>query len=343
MRIFNHPKDQRMKLQKEAQQWLLRLTSGAATTDDADAFAYWCALSRAHPEAFAESRRLWENLGPASLAMAAHAQEHGVPKVDPRVDAKVDAIAAAASLEARRRSRRAFLGGAVAASAALLLLPPARRLWPSLSALSADYRTATGEQRQVEVAPGIIIEMNTQTNVNVRSLRGRPIGVDLLSGELQLSAAAQAQGQFTVFAAGGSSSVGAQGKCNVRFLGAKVQITGLDGPTALNYAGRHVTLGAAQRIDYAGGELSPTVAADTELTMAWRRRILVFDGQPLSAVVEEINRYRPGKIIVVGRRLAARRVQARLSLNQLSDVANLIHEAYGATVTFLPDGIVVIS
>ena len=339
MRIFNHPKDQRTKLQKEAQQWLLRLTSGAATTEDADAFEYWCALSRAHREAFAEARRLWENLGPASLAIAALAPERAVPKVY----AKVDVAAATPSLAARRSNRRAFLGGAVAASAALLLLPPARRLWPSLSALSADYRTATGEQRQVEVAPGIIIEMNTQTNVNVRSLRGRPIGVDLLSGELQLSAAAQAQGQFTVFAAGGSSSVGAQGKCNVRFLGAKVQITGLDGPTALNYAGRHVTLGAAQRIDYAGGELSPTVAADTELTMAWRRRILVFDGQPLSAVVEEINRYRPGKIIVVGRRLAARRVQARLSLNQLSDVANLIHEAYGATVTFLPDGIVVIS
>jgi transmembrane sensor len=83
--------------------------------------------------------------------------------------------------------------------------------------------------------------------------------------------------------------------------------------------------------------------ANLEVTMAWRRRVLIFDGQPLAEVVREINRYRPGKIILANDDLGVRKVQARFSLNQLADVAALIQDAYGAKVTLLPGGIVILS
>jgi ferric-dicitrate binding protein FerR (iron transport regulator) len=185
--------------------------------------------------------------------------------------------------------------------------------------------------------------MNTQTSMNVRQSSARPVGIDLLSGELQVKSTMAGEDLFVISAAGGRVLIGAQVKCNIRCLGSTVQVTGLDGLSTLKYEDRSIALREGQRIEYGGGKLGPVVAVDTELTMAWRRRILIFDGQSLSEVIEEINRYRPGKIILANRRLAMRKVQARFSLNQLADVASLIHDAYGAKVMSLPDGIVVLS
>jgi ferric-dicitrate binding protein FerR (iron transport regulator) len=332
MRISDHIVDNRAALHKEAQHWLLRLTSGTATTYDARAFEHWCGQSRAHVEAFAETRRMWENLGPAAQslmarekAQAAPGDVANLPRMQPRM------------------SRRAFLGAAIAASVALVVVHPPLQLWPSLSDMVADYRTATGEQREVDLGQGIVIHMNTQTAMNLRKAQGRLVGIDLLDGEIQVKATDAASGPVSVFAGGGRIDVAVQAKCNVRCYGSDVQVTGLDGATTLQYKGRSAVLKTAQQADYGNGLFSQVAPADIEITMAWRRRVLIFDGQPLAKVVEEINRYRPGKIILANDSLAARRVQARFSLNQLADAAALIQDAYGAKVTALPGGIVILS
>jgi transmembrane sensor len=330
MQIFDHMAEQRAALHKEAQHWLLRLTSGSATTLDARAFEHWCAQSPAHVEAFAETRRMWENLGPAAQSLLAREQAAAgnvvaLPRIQPRM------------------TRRAFLGAAIAASVALVAVHPPLQLWPSLSDMVADYRTATGEQRDVDLGHGVVIHMNTQTALNLRKEQGRVVGIELLGGEIQVKATAEAAGPVTVFAGDGRIDVGMEAKCNVRCYASAVQVTGLDGATTLQYKGSRAVLKAAQQADYGNGQLGQVVPADIEITMAWRRRVLIFDGQSLSQVVEEINRYRPGKIILANDNLASRKVQARFSLNQLADVAALIQDAYGAKVTSLPGGIVILS
>lgn len=332
MRISDHIADHRVVLRQEAQQWLLRLTSGTATTQDARAFEHWCGQSPAHVEAFAEARRLWENLGPAAQAWMAHEQLRNasdIPGHAPRTRP--------------RMSRRAFLGAAVAASAALVVMHPPLQLWPSLSDMAADYRTATGEQREVDLGQGIVVQMNTQTAMNLRKSGSRLVGIDLLGGEIQVKATTATDVPISIYAGGGRIDVSAQGKCNVRCYDTNIEVTGLDGATTLHYKGQSVVLNTAQRADYGAGRLGDVVTADIDITMAWRRRVLIFDGQPLAKVVEEINRYRPGRIIIANDALAARKVQARFSLNQLADVAALIQDAYGAKVTSLPGGIVILS
>jgi transmembrane sensor len=331
MRISNHIADQRAALHKEAQHWLLRLTSGTATVQDARAFEHWCGQSRAHVEAFAETRRMWENLGPAAQSLVTREQPAvpsnvvSLPRMQPRM------------------TRRVFLGAAIAASAALVVVHPPLQLWPSLSDMVADYRTTTGEQRDVDLGHGVVIHMNTQTALNLRKSQGQLIGIDLLGGEIQVKATDDAAGPVSIFAGGGRIDVGVQAKCNVRCYASDVQVTGLDGATTLVYKGQSAVLKSAQQADYGDGHLGKVVPADIEITMAWRRRVLIFDGQPLAQVVEEINRYRPGRIILANDSLAARKVQARFSLNQLADVAALIQDAYGAKITALPGGIVILS
>ncbi|WP_260855177.1 FecR/PupR family sigma factor regulator [Mesorhizobium amorphae] len=55
-------------LQREAQEWLLRLTSGNVTVADAEALKRWCARSKTHAQAFAEASLLWENLARRRVA-----------------------------------------------------------------------------------------------------------------------------------------------------------------------------------------------------------------------------------------------------------------------------------
>jgi transmembrane sensor len=70
---------------------------------------------------------------------------------------------------------------------------------------------------------------------------------------------------------------------------------------------------------------------------------LVFNNATLATVVDEINRYRPGMLVLLNKELGQRRVQARFSLQQLAGVALLIRDAYGAKCTELPGGVVLLS
>lgn len=312
-------------LRREAQTWLLRLTSGQANTHDAEAFRHWCGLSQEHAQAFAQARLLWQNLGPAVEAVQKREQLR------------------ATQSSPLRMSRRAFLGGAVAASAACLLLRPPLHLWPSWSDLTADYRTGKGEQRQVELASGVVVEMNTQTAINVRTRLGKPIGMDLITGEVQIVTAAKLAEPFAVFAASGRVLATGATQCNVRCTGPEVQVTCLNGLTQLECHGRSVAIRPAEQISYGAQGVGTIAAVDTDVAMAWRRRLLIFDNQPLADVVAEINRYRPGELILMNDALAAHRVHARFSLNQLADVAVMIRDAFGARLTTLPGGIVLLS
>jgi ferric-dicitrate binding protein FerR (iron transport regulator) len=331
MPILDHMAHRRAALHKEAQHWLLRLTSGTATLHDANAFEHWCGQSPAHVEAFAETRRMWENLGPAADAWMASEQARITPRTTalPRTQP--------------RMSRRAFLGAAIAASAAIVVMHPPLQLWPSFTDMVADYRTATGEQREVDLGQGVVVQMNTQTAINLRTSNGQAIGIDLLGGEIQVKSTGTHAAAVSVFAGNGRVDVGAMAKCNVRCDATGVQVTGLEGATTLRYQGQVAVLQTAQRAEYGAGGVGRIMPADIDTVMAWRRRVLIFDGQPLAEVVREINRYRPGKIILANDALAQRKVQARFSLNQLADVAALIQDAYGAKVTSLPGSIVILS
>ena len=64
---------------------------------------------------------------------------------------------------------------------------------------------------------------------------------------------------------------------------------------------------------------------------------------PLSQVVEEVNRYRPGKIILLNNDLARRKVVAGFRVDQIDDVVTYVSRTFGARMRALPGGIVLLS
>lgn len=294
------------RLQSEAQDWLILLTSGRATAADACALREWCAQSPEHARAFEHSKLLWQQLQPAAERLQAP----------------------------RPLGRRAFLGGAIAASAAFLLI---RGTVPGgFSGLGADYITEVGEQRRVDLADGVSLELNTQTRINRRD----SANFELVSGEVEVLT--RAQTPLKVQAGAGRLSA-SQARFNLRNTDQSVCVTCLDGALLVDVQGRSIRLESGQQLTYDAQRVGTPQAVDTSAVIAWRQQVLVFNDATLSTVIDEINRYRPGMLLLLNSELGKRKVQARFSLDQLAGVALLIRDAYGAKCTELPGGVVVLS
>jgi len=298
------------RLQSEAQDWLILLTSGRATVADARALRQWCEQSPEHARAFEQSKRLWQQLQPAAERLQAP----------------------------RHLGRRAFLGGAIAASAAFLLI---RATVPGgFSGLGADYVTDVGEQRRVDLADGLRLELNTQTRINRRDSVDGTHTLELLSGEVEVLT--RAQEPLKVQAGAGWLSA-RQARFNLRNTDQSVCVTCLEGAFEVDVQGRSLRLESGQQLTYDVGQVGTPQAVDTSAVIAWRQQVLVFNDATLATVIDEINRYRPGLLLLLNSELGKRKVQARFSLDQLAGVALLIRDAYGIKCTELPGGVVVLS
>jgi len=61
--------------------------------------------------------------------------------------------------------------------------------------------------------------------------------------------------------------------------------------------------------------------------LAWRSGRLVFFNEPLQAVVEELQRWREGRIFIMDKQLAARRVSLILNLEQPEQMLDVMSRA----------------
>jgi len=320
-------------LRLEAQAWVVRFRSGIATSADTAELLQWRARSPEHARALAEAiavRRL----------IAAASGESDVPVLS--------GMAGSASSRSRTGvgrtalGRRAFLGGAVAASAASLLMTrPPFELWSSLSELRADYRTGVGERRTIALANGATVELNTRTSASLLPSR-ETIGLDLISGEVAIDATHASQPVAIHTPAGTARGQG--GRFAVRLEAALSCVTCLAGVVDIENAwGGREKASAGYQLRYTDRNFHAATRVDLGRAEAWRRGLLMFVDEPLSRVVEEVNRYRPGRIVVVDDHLGHVLINAVFQLDRINTVVAQIRDVSNAHVTSLPGGIVLLS
>ncbi|MCK9917209.1 DUF4880 domain-containing protein [Microbacteriaceae bacterium K1510] len=315
---------------EQAAAWITLLVSGKATAADAEALRRWRRSSAANREAFAEAKLLWDTLGPASKAVAARTAPSG------------ELSARSTPAAARHLTRRVVLAGSIAASAAAIGYigsSPALRLWPSIDELTADYRTGVGEQRRVAVSESISLTLNTRTSVSLRGDPSNAQSMELIAGEASVSAVGRMP--FSVDAAGGSATGAA--RFDVRRDGMHVQVTCLDGAVDVACGGRSAMIERGKRVGYDISGLGQVAAVDLSAATAWQRGQLVFRHEPFAHVIAEVNRYRPGRIVVLNAELGRRDVVATFQLSQVDEVVRDLSEAFGARVRSLPGGLLLLS
>jgi transmembrane sensor len=315
----------------QAMAWVVRLASGTATTEDAEALRRWRGENPLHRQAFAEAKLLWEALGAAAEEVA------------PRLQASGSVVGPAAP--ARLIGRRALIGGALAASAASVGYVGSRppfRLWPSIGELRADYRTLTGEQRQVVLSNDVSLFLNTQTSIGLGSTSPGAREIELISGETAIFANGASSESFDVVAAGGRATA-TIARFNMRRDSATVRVTCLDGDVTVERSEKSVTVPPGHQVTYDEKlGLHEVAPIDLAVATAWQKGQLIFRHEPLARVVEEVNRYRPGRIVLINEELGQRDVVATFHLDRIDEVVDHLSRAFGARTRSLPGGVVLL-
>ena len=97
-----------------------------------------------------------------------------------------------------------------------------------------------------------------------------------------------------------------------------------------------VALDAGQSISLHHGVLAPPENVDTETVLAWHRGLLVFDRASLGAVIGELDRMRPGRVLVTDAALRQRVLSGVFRTNDPDAVLAALRSSLGVKTTTIP-------
>ncbi len=325
-------------LHQEARIWLARLSGGDVRQVDLHAFRRWQGTSAAHAEAFDDAKRQWHAMRPAIGEWL-----HTDPVAAARLRQLAHGDAATPTRGNVLAGRRAFLGAGLSAAAlaGIAAVYPPFGLWPSAGTWAADYRTATGEQRDISLAGRVNVVLNTQTSVSRQISDGRTDGLKLLTGEVAVDLASSRE-PFSVVA-GAGRSVSDTGRFEVRYLDGRVCVSCLEGAVRVQHPAGERRLVAREQTVYRDDAIGGVASIEPASVSAWRRGELVFRQTPLAKVIEEINRYRPGRVVLLAEARRNDPVSGRFSIAILNEALLQIERSFGLTSRTLPGGLLVLS
>lgn len=290
MMIDAHSENAFDRAMTEAGLWIARLEADDCTADDEVAFEKWLSEDSSHEQAFKELQNIWGDIG--ALGRAARQGGHSQ-------------AAQLAANEGPRPASRNWIRWGMAAAATILLAVASLPVVTEKIAPQNHYQTATGEQKIIKLADGSTADLNTDTKLSVDYTPSARI-IRLDKGEALFNVAHDKTRPFTVYTEGGAiTAVGTS--FNVRNRHGKVSVTVLEGTIEVAKAAKSRRVTVGQTISYANTALSATRKASTQeiqRTEGWQKGRLVFDGMRLDDIVEEMNAYLPGHIVIMDEHLA---------------------------------------
>jgi transmembrane sensor len=307
-----------MQPQEEAQIWVARMTSGHFTQGDAEAFERWRTANPGNARAFAEASRIWRAL----------TEEMFRPSEQPQ------------PVRLKGLSRRAVLGGALAASAAgavVLAVRPPLDLWPSFGEINADYRTATGERKQLTLVDGASVELNTRTSINILDRSARNPVLSLIAGEIAIAA----NGPLVTVAASDGQVSSDNGRFMVRHDEDAVLVSCLEGEVEVERGNKQASLSAARSVSFSLVSMSAPREIEPDLSAAWLQGLLIFRNDPLQRIVTELNRYRRGRILLFGD-IGRIPVFATFRIDDIERAPGRLAAMFDLPIKYLPAGFVLL-
>lgn len=276
---------------QEAAAWRLRLTeAGQKTTPE---FQAWL-REPANQDAWDLVSRSWNFFDEIAQA----------PEM---ISAREAALNAATPVRASRPVQLRRLVGAVAAMLVIGIVAIGSYWWMSRP---EDYRTAIGERRVVTLSDGSKLSLDANSEVTVRYGK-HDRSLHLLKGQARFDVAHDKKRPFSVVA--GNQKIIATGTAfNIDMAGPKVLVTLIeghvvvlksDGTSSTAEWSRAVELRAGQQLTTAPAAPPEIAPANIQRVTAWTVGQLMFDDEPLSSVVERVNRYGGTQIVIAEARV----------------------------------------
>lgn len=332
--IYDFP--DRSIIKEEAAKWLIRLDGDTQlTTDEIIQLRDWLNRSPSHREELGNLLNFYNQMNvltELSVPIGSPLSGRSKPSAAPPEGSGNFGILF---------GKRTFgLAMAVLAVSVVILLFLSNQQDSNLSH-SGLYVTSIGEQTSVELADGSVVQLNTNSQVNVKYDQ-RTRNVKLLHGEAYFKVSPDTQRPFSVYA--GKGRVEAIGtEFSVRLIENDIDVTVAEGRVMLvaleepagneimpeavdaipeNYS--ETTLGildAGQsttiRAIITSGENAPEKSIELVQEMdeeevyqrlSWRDGLLIFSGDPLEDVIREISRYSPVTIEILDPKLKTIRI-----------------------------------
>jgi transmembrane sensor len=263
---------------QQAAEWYALLRAGQATPKQTAGWRAWLLMSSEHQTA-------WEYVEGISRSFTAL---QDVPNPLTAAQGLLDAN------ERVRHRRRAFAGIGLL-GAGLLGLSTWRRAAGLVSGWAADYHSNVGEQKDVMLADGTRVWLNTATALNA-DYAGATRRIALVAGEVFIETGKDAGRPFVVDS--GHGTMRALGtRFNVRRGADHTVLSVYDGAVEVqpHASARRVIVPAGQALRFTRAALGALTAADSA-HQSWRRGLLVARDIPLREIVEDLRRYRSGHI-----------------------------------------------
>lgn len=316
-------------IEMEAAEWLAALGRDDITAEELASFRRWRAASERHRAAFDEMSALWGEL---------------------EILKSLDGIAAAEPARREGRSNRRAMMAMAASLGAVIVAGGAVTAYQATAGLSQSgtYATAIGEQRTIELKDGSVIELNTNSRVDVAYTRGER-SLRLVRGEAYFDVAKNPDRPFLVHA--GDGVVRAVGTAfTVRLHDANdIEVTVEEGRVALASLAQSgaepqsrkpapeplAELAAGHRARFAQtvSEVAALEAPELQRKLAWRDGMLAYAGEPLAEVVADVSRYTDVSIEIADDSLADQPVAGYFRVGHVEGLFESLELSFGIEVT----------
>ncbi|WP_084437768.1 FecR family protein [Shinella sp. HZN7] len=289
-------------IEAEARAWFIDLLQ-APTERKRIAFETWQKADPAHAEAFRTIALAWEA-----------AEQPGKRLAEAEADELAVYLRAMDGEKSRTRTTRRLSGLAL-----VLLCLLSAAIWlerPHLfQDLAADYVSPRGERASIRLADGSIVLLDADSALAEDFTAGER-RVRLLRGAAFFDVVHNAEKPFVV----------AAGEGEVRVLGTLFDVRLFDGRAVVTLANGSVSVTAGpdrakallkpgEQVAFDDAGLAAVESVNIEDSLAWRNGRFVFYRARLADVVREIERYRPGRIVIASTALANERVTGSFPLD----------------------------
>ncbi|WP_137863075.1 MULTISPECIES: FecR domain-containing protein [unclassified Sphingomonas] len=239
------------------------------------------------------------------------------------------------------RQRPAWLGRAAAGIAALAVVGGTFWLSHPRTARETVQSVATGhaERRRIAFSDGSVVTLAADSRVDV-AYAPRERRLRLVAGEALFKVAHDKSRPFVVETRHGEVvAVGTMFDVSVGKGEAKVTVVEGVVRVALSEPGRRGSAEPIEKLAHKGERLSFGIAKgmggdtgfirqaadiDADSAVAWTRGRLVFRGEPLSEVIEEVNRYAKDRLILTDPRAGSVRVYGVVNQGDTAAIRDLI-------------------
>ena len=299
---------------EQARAWVVRLASGTMADNERAALLAWLAESQSHARAFEAEHAFWQRLDPLQETFERLERAEATPQHPQRF-----------------RGPRVAIASALALAACLLLLVFAPQL---AIVLKADHVSGGAAVLAVTLPDGSRLTLDRNSAIRV-AYDNSQRAVELLQGEAFVEVTPDAARPFRLLAAGGvSEALGTAYAVRLEEDGARVAVT--EGRVAVRSTARlaetrDLTAGQALRYDD-GGRLGKPYGFDRARALAWRQDRVVLVDRPLDEALAELDRYQPGRILLIGGGRKSVPVTGVIDLDRLDEGLAALAATHGLTV-----------